>query len=114
MKVEVKIPSPYTKEQIVVAMKTLISDPNFSALCATIQANDISTIERQLISGFSIASVKLTQEETESLRYRRDVFVELLTMPKTIIDSLEMPQNIESEERTDPYFTQKDLQKDAE
>jgi hypothetical protein len=113
MKAEIKIPAPYTSESLILAMQTLKLDPNFSALCSMMRENDIRTMERDLIKGMNhLEGKKLTTEDTEALRYRLDVFEELMQMPDTIIMNMQADRKTKNreEDRADPYHTVADIE----
>jgi len=114
MKAGVKIPHPYNPESLILSMQTLKLDPNFGALCAMVKENDIATMQSVLIKGKNQeTNEKMTQEETDELRYRLEVFEEFLGMPDTIIEAMaaERTWNKEEETREDAYFTEADIEK---
>lgn len=112
------IPSPYTAESIILAMQTLQLDPNFAALSAIVKANDIASLEMDLIDGMNhLTGEKLTVQQTEEWRYKRLVFTEFLSMPKTIIESMNAEIKVKSkqgsQDEDDPYHTTESI-KDAQ
>lgn len=115
MKAEVRIPSPYNAESLILSMQTLKLDPNFAALCAMMKENDIKSMETDLIDGIDhLTGTKLDETATAELRYRRGVFNELLSMPDTIIQSMQTERKAKAheEERADPYSTEADIEKE--